>query len=60
MSIRTNYKTPPDRPDIARLQRKIDQHMEMMSLAIADGDKADAERHRTEYKRLQEEVKKLS
>jgi len=42
-----------------RLQRKWDQHSEMMCLALNDGDAVDAAHHKREMDRLREELREL-
>lgn len=41
-----------------RLLRKRDQHQEMMSLALRDGDTQDAQRHADAVKAIREELDK--
>jgi hypothetical protein len=40
--------------DADKINKKIDQHYEMASLALVDGDYADAQHHYAEIKRLKQ------
>jgi hypothetical protein len=57
MALQRNYDIG-NSPE-GRLNRKIDQHMEMFSLAMADGDHADAARHAAKFQDYQQQLRDL-